>query len=144
MDLKLPNGVAGIWAGVSLGGALVAAPAKFTVKSLSLPVALDVGRAQFYWIGIVEIVLCTLLVSSLFHLKKPQWLWVILPISILLIQQLFLMPALNERTDLITAGDVVPPSNFHIVYIAVEIIKCLSLSLLAVNYFQIEDTTENC
>ncbi len=36
-----------IWAGVALGVAFVATPAKFLAPSLSLPVALDVGRHTF-------------------------------------------------------------------------------------------------
>ncbi|MEZ5758347.1 MAG: hypothetical protein R3D86_09015 [Emcibacteraceae bacterium] len=143
MDLTLHNGIAGIWAGVSLGGALIAAPAKFTVASLTLPVALEVGRAQFHWIGMVEIALCLLLIGSLFRFKKPQWHWIILPILILVVQQLFLMPLLNERTDLITAGSAAPPNSIHAIYIVLEVIKCLSLALLAIGYFKIENHNEN-
>ncbi|MGR3623560.1 hypothetical protein [Pseudophaeobacter sp.] len=50
-----------LWIGVAFAGNLVAAPAKFQAASLTLPVALDVGRVQFLWIGFAEAI-CLLVI----------------------------------------------------------------------------------
>ena len=62
-----------LWAGVSLGGNLVAAPAKFQVAALEMPVALQVGRAQFTWIAYIEWAIpAAVLAASLIQLKRPS------------------------------------------------------------------------
>ncbi|KJS39416.1 MAG: hypothetical protein VR74_02205 [Hyphomonas sp. BRH_c22] len=54
-----------VWAGVSLGGSLVAAPAKFRAPSLEVMTALEVGRAQFLWVGITEAIICAGIIALL-------------------------------------------------------------------------------
>lgn len=137
MPYDVHRGIAGIWAGVSLGGALVAAPAKFTVPALSLEVGLQVGRAQFYWVGMIEITLCAILIASIVFLKIPKWYWSLLPISILVVQQIFVMPFLSDRTTQIVAGEIVSSSSIHIFYIALEIVKCGSLAMLGLGVLKI-------
>ncbi len=46
-----------IWAGASISANMIAAPAKFQVADLTRPVALQVGRVQFLWVGYLEMVL---------------------------------------------------------------------------------------
>ena len=43
-----------IWLGSAIGANLVAAPAKFTVKTLTTADLVSVGRAQFRFVGYVE------------------------------------------------------------------------------------------
>lgn len=43
-----------LWAGVLIGVSFLAAPAKFAAPSLSLPVAMDVGRQEFGTLNLVE------------------------------------------------------------------------------------------
>ncbi|MEM6760608.1 MAG: hypothetical protein AAF601_14115 [Pseudomonadota bacterium] len=124
-------GLAAMWAGVSLAGNLIAAPAKFTVEALTLPVALQVGRAQFTWIGYVEWVLLALfLLSWLAHVCRPPAL---LSIAALVFgaQQLWLQPMLEARSDLIIAGNAVPESAWHLVFAVLETIKCALLACFA-------------
>ncbi len=123
--------LAGIWAGTVVGGSLIAAPAKFTVDSLSLPLALEVGRAQFFWLGFGEAFLCAcLLVCALFSSRARHRI-LVLPIVVFAVQRLYLMPMLNARTNEIIAGVAVPPSSLHLVYVALEIIKIALLCLFA-------------
>ncbi len=65
---RLVSTFAALWAGTVLGGSLIAAPAKFQAPSLTRAVALDVGRMQFYWLGIAEMALCALLL-----VLQPNW-----------------------------------------------------------------------
>lgn len=110
-----------------LGGSLVAAPAKFRAPSLTLEVALDVGRAQFFWLGVTEALLCGALLLSLAFLADRRWRWALLATGILAFQRLVLMPPLDARTLQLIAGEPAPESSLHTIYIAVEVAKFLLL-----------------
>jgi len=126
------RGVLGLWAGVSIGGALVAVPAKFQAASLTRAVALEVGRAQFHWLGVVEAVLCTVVLLGLLLRAKFSWHWPGLALAIFVIQWAVIMPPLDARTLQVIAGQELPPSSLHVVYVIAEVAKFLVLSLLAV------------
>ncbi len=128
MSATLTHGFALLWAGVSLGGALIAAPAKFQAPSLTLPVALEVGRAQFRWVGYGEWGLCIAFVLSLFLLGGLNWRWALIPLALFAIQQFAVMPPLDARTLQVIAGDVVEKSSLHIIYIVLEFLKFFSLT----------------
>jgi len=118
-----------LWAGLSFGVAFVATPAKFLAPTLTLPVALDVGRQTFRLYNHVELGLS--LVAVLLALsattRRRHALGFAVPILLVLVQALWLMPALDARTLLIQAGQPAPPSHLHTVYIAVEAVKILAL-----------------
>lgn len=122
-----------VWAGVSLGGNLIAAPAKFQVKELELPMALKVGRAQFSWIGRCEWLLASVLLvlMVLVPLTSQQILFV--PIICLLLQRLVLMRKIQRNTDAIIAGQNQRSQKTHVIFVAIEFLKFLSL--MAAAYF---------
>ncbi len=120
-----------LWAGVSLGGNMIAAPAKFQVEVLTLPELLQVGRAQFAWLGITEMVLMTgVLISWITFGPRLGWAGLI-AIALLIAQQAMLQPMLQDRTDLILSGKPAPPSHLHLVFIATELAKCVLLIVSA-------------
>jgi len=137
MRPTVPYALAGLWAGAVLGGSLVAAPAKFQAKSLTLEVALDVGRAQFFWLGVTEAVLCLALLVSLVFLSGRRWIWALFATGLLALQRFVLMPPLDARTLQVIAGEPVPDSSLHTVFIVVEIIKFLLLTGMAAGLFGI-------
>ncbi len=133
----MSQGLAGIWAGVVIGGSLIAAPAKFQVAALSTPQLLEVGRAQFHWVGIAEAALCAALIVSVLARERSWFTFLLIPVTLLAIQRLYLMPLLDVRTLKIIAGSDVPESSMHLVFIALEVIKVLFLCGVAaggINY----------
>lgn len=120
-----------LWLGTTLGGSLIVAPAKFTVDSLSLSTALEVGRAQFRWVAVAELVLSVGIVLATFLSKPLRLIWCALPIAIFALQWLAVMPALDERTAHIIAGENVGDSHLHGIYVVAEISKCVFLALAA-------------
>ena len=130
-SVRLARGVAGLWAGVSLGGSLIAAPAKFSSVLLTRPVALDVGRAQFRWLGYTELVLFFCLGACLALTPRRRLRWIAVATSAFAAQWLFIMPPLDERTLQIIAGEDLAASPLHGVYIALEVVKFLLLLLVA-------------
>ena len=100
-----------VWAGVTIGGSLIAAPAKFGAPSLDLPTALEVGRAQFFWVGIAEGALCAALVGAfVFRPPVARW-WLAAPVLVFALQQLVLMPLLDARTLRTISGESVGESH---------------------------------
>ncbi|MEP5758130.1 MAG: hypothetical protein ABJ327_02240 [Litoreibacter sp.] len=124
-------GFAAIWAGVSLAGNLVAAPAKFQVEALDTPLALQIGRAQFTWIGYVEWgLLIAMAAVFTVHLRYPPTLMSV-GIALFMFQQFWLQPMLRVRSDLIIAGESVAPSQLHLIFAGVEFAKFLCLAVFA-------------
>lgn len=112
-----------VWAGVALGGNLVAAPAKFQVSTLTLAELLQVGRSQFAWIGGVEMVLAAMVVTMLlFSGARANWPLLVAE-SVFLLQQIALQPLLQDRSDIIISGGPSSGSHLHILFVAAEIIK---------------------
>lgn len=121
-----------VWAGVSLGGSLVAAPAKFKAPSLEMTTALEVGRAQFLWVGITEAILCAGIIASLLLWPATYWKWLTAPIALFALQRLAVMPALDARTLQVISGAPAGETHLHIVYIILEVLKFLMLIAAAV------------
>ena len=119
--------VALVWAGVTIGGSLIAAPAKFDAPSLDLPTALEVGRAQFFWVGIAEGALCAALIAVLvFRPPVARW-WLAPPVLVFALQQLVLMPLLDARTVRTIAGESVGESPLHHIFAVLEVLKVAAL-----------------
>ena len=126
--------IAILWAGMMIGGSLIAAPAKFQVEELTMPVALLVGRAQFGSLAIAELVVIgiatggSLLAKKWGHVDRYIiWTLFALAVSIFAVQHLVLMPILQERSAQIIAGKNASSGSLHLVYIAVECLKVVVL-----------------
>ena len=128
---KTPHFLAVLWAGALLGGSFIAAPAKFTVETLSTAELLAVGRAQFHALAWAELALAVALLAALLWRRPRRWWLAAVPIVIFAEQQLVLMPALDDRTLARIAGDSVEDSPLHLVYVVLETLKLLSLIALA-------------
>lgn len=115
--------IVSVWVGAAMSGNLIAAPAKFQAPSLTLPVALDVGRMQFLWIGVFE-AFCALTIAILLFLsrQKPS-LPLFATLCVFGAQRLWLLPVLDERTLLIIAGHPVEESSMHLLYVGAELLK---------------------
>lgn len=120
-----------LWAGVLLGVSFLAAPAKFAAPSLSLPVALDVGRQEFSALNLVEagLAVVTLALACLGRPARLVWLGLVLAVAIVALQGFWLLPILDARAELVIQGQTPPPAPWHALYIAIEISKLAALLL---------------
>lgn len=125
--------VALVWAGMTLGVSGLATPVKFTAPSLTLPVALDVGRVTFHLLGEVEWGFAIAVVLAGIA-AQMRWLW--LPagivVAIVVAQALWLLPALDVRALTVIAGGTPPESGLHTWYIAAEAIKLAMLLVVGI------------
>jgi hypothetical protein len=135
-----------VWIGVLLGVSFLATPVKFLAPSLTLPVALDVGRQTFQWLNRVEILFALAALATTVAYDMPVLRrgsargesgperrandalpYATLLASILLVavaaQALWLLPMLDGRVEIIMQGAMPPPSWLHDAYVIVEAIK---------------------
>lgn len=122
-----------LWAGMVIGVSGLATPVKFTAPSLTLPVALDVGRVTFGLFSRVEWGLAVALVP-LAWLAGARWLWlaVALVLALVVVQALWLLPILDARIAAVIAGTPQPPTSHHILYSIAEAVKLAALLAIGI------------
>ena len=118
-----------LWAGVLIGVSFLAAPVKFAAPSLTLPVAMDVGRQEFGALNLVEIGLAVLTLTLAIATRPGRLIWLGLAIAALVValQALWLLPLLDARAVLIIQGETPQPAPWHALYIVLESAKLLAL-----------------
>lgn len=126
-----------LWAGMLLGVSFLATPVKFMAPSLSLPVALDVGRQTFGVFTKFEVLLAVILMALVWvqgtdAVRRPGYWRLIssLLLMLVLLQVLWLRPVLDARVEVILQGGQPPSSWLHNAYIAVELLKLAGLLVL--------------
>ena len=118
-----------LWAGMLVGVSFLAAPAKFMAPSLSLPVAMEIGREEFHVLNVAETV-CALAALGLAGLGRPGrliWLGIAVAAVLVPMQGLWLLPVLDARADLIIQGGTPPAAPWHSLYIVAEVLKLVVL-----------------
>lgn len=122
------------WAGLLLGVSFVATLAKFSAPSLSLPVALDVGRHTFAVFNKVEWASAFCLLSALFGARPAVWMNVIcgVIVGLLAAETFWMLPILDARVGMILAGRMPPPSPLHIFYAGADTLKLFALLAVGV------------
>jgi hypothetical protein len=122
-----------LWFGLLVGVCFVAVPVKFAAPSLSLPVALDVGRVTFALFNDIEWVMLALTVIVVVFSGPralPAMATAFLAL-ILCVQTAWFLPALDARVTMIMAGGVPSPSSYHLYYIAADVLKAGVLLAMA-------------
>lgn len=115
-----------------LGVSFLATPVKFLAPSLTLPVALDVGRQTFGIFSIVEVVasLTVLTVAVLSGGRRRNVVLAVLVGSLVAAQFAWLLPVLDARVEIILQGGTPENSHLHNLYIAIDFAKLLMLSAI--------------
>ena len=121
-----------LWAGVVIGVSFLAAPAKFGVPGLSLPVAMEVGRREFGTLNLAELSLAvvSLALAAYARPERAVWLGLGLAVLIVLLQWLWLLPVLDARAQLIINGETPEPAPWHALYVGAEVVKLLALLVI--------------
>lgn len=125
--------VAVMWVGLLLGVSFLATPVKFLAPSLSLAVALDVGRHTFAVFNKVEWLLAVTALLLLFGVRSRfSALMIILICAVVAAETFWLLPELDRRVVLIIAGQQPPASTRHSLYVVLEIVKLVALIAVTV------------
>lgn len=122
-----------VWFGILLGVSFLSTPVKFQAPHLTLAVALEVGKVTFHLLHKVEwgMFALTLFLAYLAQVNKKIAKNMFVLLTILIVQNLWIMPTLDLRTDSIIAGGAPSPGHFHLIYIMTEAFKLILLGFIA-------------
>ncbi|MFD0940228.1 hypothetical protein [Pedobacter boryungensis] len=125
-----------IWIGFIGAISFMEAWLKFTAPGVTLSIGLGIGRLVFAALNKMEWVVFLTAFISLFQLKiffKTTDTLLLFAALILIVQTIWLLPALDARAELYITGAAVPPSNLHIYYVAAEGLKMITLLTVAIS-----------
>lgn len=121
-----------LWLGFVLSISFMEAWLKFQVEGVTLIIGMSIGKLIFFALNKVEIFFMVILSISLFKkhwtLRKKNLVNLLICLMIiLLIQTFYLLPALNQRVDMITNGNPPAASYVHFYYLFLEVLKVIVL-----------------
>lgn len=125
-----------IWVGFVCAISFMEAWLKFRSPGINIPLGLGIGRLVFSALNKVEWVLAIAVIANYaFEPKKEfNWSYILYIISflILVFQTVYLLPALDARTEMHIKGLPVEPSSLHFIYIGIEVLKVVSLIIFGI------------
>lgn len=123
-----------VWFGMVLAISFLEAPLKFRAPGVTLRIGLGIGRLVFRALNRAETVLAAVLVVAVAAggPSAPVVALTVVAVSLLAVQLAAVRPVLNRRSDRVLAGEDVPRSRAHLVYIACESVKALTLPALGI------------
>lgn len=142
ISLKQPVALACVftWIGFVCAISFMEAWLKFRAPGVTLAIGLGIGKLVFALLNKVEwIFALALLISAVSSRKSTNGLSLVSFATILLIltlQSLWLLPALDLRAVQVIDGAVLPLSNLHLVFVAMEVIKVGGLFILGTTLFK--------
>jgi len=124
-----------LWAGILFGVSFLATPVKFSAPSLTLPVAIEVGRSTFALLNRVELG-CAAISVGLLIVGASRTLSVCLSARVavlgVLLETFWLLPVLDQRAQAVIDGAMPTASSLHDVYIGIDLAKLAGLLVAAV------------
>jgi hypothetical protein len=132
-----------LWAGMVAAISFMEAPLKFTAPHITIPLGVGIGRIVFHALNRVELVLLLMSLLAARILRAPSAVWMGLGLLgfVLILQTLWLLPALDVRAGLLLAGHEAPPSKLHVLYIVADALKLLALLVTGSLAFQAATAT---
>ena len=116
------------WAGLVLGVSFLSARAKFRAPSISLRVALDVGRQTFRALSRTEMLFA--IVASTICVALANWLFVVglaVVWSVIVAERVWLLPVLYLHAGIRMTGRTPGPSYHHSLFTGLELAKVAAL-----------------
>lgn len=124
-----------VWLGMVLAISFVEAPLKFRAPGVTLALGLGIGRLVFRALNAIEIVWAATVAIVMF---LGTWGGATIPSAAVIailglaIQLVAIRPALTRRSDAVLAGFEGPRSRVHYAYVALEVVKVVSLAVLGI------------
>lgn len=126
-----------LWAGMILGISFLEAPLKFQAPNVTLGIGLGIGRLVFGTLNKIELLFSFLLIALSCFTRPPIKFRYLLGLlcMILLFQTIWLLPALDERAQIIIDGGIPSGNSPHMYYVVAEVIKLISLITAGIIFF---------
>ena len=121
------------WLGMVVAISFVEAPIKFRAPGVTLAIGLGIGRKVFAALNVIGRRRAVILSVAWLYADVDGWLLLVLVSTILVVQVVVVRPPLSKRSNRVLAGEDVPRSKTHLIYIALEVAKVLLLIALTVD-----------
>lgn len=129
-----------LWIGFVCAISFMEAWLKFRAPGITLPLGLGIGRLVFNALNKVEwIFALTIAINIIWNssdIMKWQNLAIAIPLTLLIIQTFWLLPALDARAEMHIKGQLVPSSSFHFYYVGMEVVKIAGLTFFGITLFK--------
>lgn len=129
-----------LWIGFIGAISFMEAWLKFQAPGITVPLGLGIGRLVFSALNKVEWVLALIILGNFVvgkvNFSSPRTILYALPLTLLVLQTVWLLPALNVRVELLLQGQEPENSYLHLYYEGMEICKVVCLSLLGTKLFK--------
>lgn len=130
-----------LWLGFVLAISFMEAWLKFEAPNITVPLGLGIGRLVFTALNLVELTLVMIIAASIvlsnsIHLYK-LFLFFYLATIIVIVQTVWLLPALDVRATEVIEGRASGTSLLHLYYIIIEFIKVISLFTFGIQRFNL-------
>lgn len=139
IEYPLAIGAVFLWIGFVCAISFMEAWLKFRASGITRPLGLGIGRLVFSALNKVEWFFALILLGCYFFFRLKMSLiggiFYFGPLFLLVLQTVWLLPALDARAELHIKGESVPRSNLHIYYVGFELIKFIFLMGSGINLF---------
>jgi len=123
------------WLGMLGAISFLEAPLKFRAPNITRELALGIGKLVFRALNRVELVLAAVMlicmIATRLSTRNIQLLFGATA-AILIVQTVWLLPSLSTRATAVIAGEEVPNSRLHLVFVVCETVKILLLAVVGV------------
>ncbi|HEX2846826.1 MAG TPA: hypothetical protein VHN59_09775 [Chitinophagaceae bacterium] len=140
--IKQPVAIACLftWIGFVCAISFMEAWLKFRAPGVTLPIGLGIGRLVFGALNKVEWVFAIAVCVSVLMYRKSMFavpvISLLIIIAILLLQTVWLLPALDARAEQYIQGQPVAPSKLHVWFVGMESLKVTCLFITATSLFK--------
>lgn len=114
-------------------------PMKFQVSGMTLPVALELGMMMFGISTKIQCVFLILIIAGMFISRKvytkTDFIIITVLFALLLIEKFWMLPVLDNRAHLLSAGKPVSTSEMHNYFIYAESAKAFFLCIAIILQF---------
>ncbi len=128
-----------LWIGFVMAISFMEAWLKFRAPGVTLPIGLGIGRLVFNALNKMEWIFAIAIVAGLL-ISKQAWplidnMLFYIPVLLLVLQTVWLLPALDMRAEMRIKGLETPPSSLHLYYVLIEIIKVACLFIFGIKQY---------
>lgn len=136
MPIAIP--VVFLWIGFVCSISFMEAWLKFQAPGVTMAIGLGIGRLVFGMLNKIEWVLALILIIVILkntYLLSIKNLLLWLAMFVLVLQTIWLLPALDARAELLIQGGNIPNSNLHFIFILAEVLKISFLSIFGIKQY---------
>jgi hypothetical protein len=113
---------------------------KFRAPGITISLGLGIGRLVFNALNKMEWIFVILIICNLFigkgQILSGNMLLYFTTVSLLIVQTVWMLPALDARAEMYIQGQNVSPSNLHFYYVGMEFTKVVCLSIFGITLFK--------